>query len=167
MASDEKVIAHALPNIEVACRLRSARLFGVHPTRPTSANFNRHNRAISARRSCLGARAMASRVQGAIRDCPVRLRLKDRVHALEQARGRYARNHPHHHSAILYADRICRQLRRPSTSGSWAAFTPAPGGAMMMGALGVKGQSNQGLFKKGKAVDLAQSLKRSSMLRRR
>ena len=30
----------------------------------------------------------------------------------------------------------------------------------MMGALGVKGQSNQGLFKKGKAVDLAQSLKR-------
>lgn len=39
-----------------------------------------HNGATGARLSCLGTTRMASRAQGAIRDCPVRLRLKDRVH---------------------------------------------------------------------------------------
>ncbi len=30
--------------------------------------------------ACLAASSMASKAQGVIRDCPVRLRLKDRVH---------------------------------------------------------------------------------------
>jgi hypothetical protein len=42
-----------------------------------------HNAAKGARRSCLGTVTMASKTQGAYRDCPVRLRLKYRVHAPE------------------------------------------------------------------------------------
>jgi hypothetical protein len=38
---------------------------------------------IDMNRSCPVAESMASRAQGAIRDCPVRLRLKHRVHAPE------------------------------------------------------------------------------------
>jgi hypothetical protein len=43
-------------------------------------NLNHHNRAT---RSCLVATPMASTTQGVIRDYPVRLRLKYRVHAPE------------------------------------------------------------------------------------
>ena len=46
-----------------------------------SMTFNHHNDATDVRRSCSGATAVASRVQGVIRDYPVRLRLKYRVHA--------------------------------------------------------------------------------------
>jgi len=46
-------------------------------------NFNHHNDATEVRRACLGATYMASITQGVIRDYPVRLRLKDRVHAPE------------------------------------------------------------------------------------
>jgi hypothetical protein len=42
-----------------------------------------HNGATGARRSCLAEARMASKPQGVIRDCPVRLRLKYRVHAPE------------------------------------------------------------------------------------
>jgi hypothetical protein len=48
-----------------------------------SGNFYLHNGATGATRSCLGITPMASRAQGAVRDCPVRLRLKHRVHAPE------------------------------------------------------------------------------------
>jgi hypothetical protein len=46
-----------------------------------------HNAAKGARRSCLGTVTMASKTQGAYRDCPVRLRLKYRVHAPEKGEG--------------------------------------------------------------------------------
>ena len=42
-----------------------------------------HNGAIGARPSCLAEVRMASKAQGVIRDYPVRLRLKYRVHAPE------------------------------------------------------------------------------------
>jgi len=42
-----------------------------------------HKAEIDMNRSCSVGRSMASRAQGAVRDCPVRLRLKDRVHAPE------------------------------------------------------------------------------------
>ena len=42
-----------------------------------------HNGATDARPSCLTELSMASRAHGVIRDCPVRLRLKYRVHAPE------------------------------------------------------------------------------------
>ena len=42
-----------------------------------------HNSAIGARPSCLAEVRMASKAQGVIRDYPVRLRLKYRVHAPE------------------------------------------------------------------------------------
>jgi hypothetical protein len=42
-----------------------------------------HNGATGARPSCLAKVRMASKSQGVIRDCPVRLRLKYRVHAPE------------------------------------------------------------------------------------
>jgi ornithine cyclodeaminase/alanine dehydrogenase-like protein (mu-crystallin family) len=42
-----------------------------------------HNGATDARPSCLAKVRMASKVQGVVRDCPVRLRLKYRVHAPE------------------------------------------------------------------------------------
>jgi hypothetical protein len=48
-----------------------------------SMNFNHHNGATDARRSCLVAKIMASKPQGVFRDYPVRLRLKHRVHAPE------------------------------------------------------------------------------------
>jgi hypothetical protein len=44
---------------------------------------NDHNDATGARPSCLAEVGMASKAQGAVRDCPVRLRLKHRVHAPE------------------------------------------------------------------------------------
>jgi hypothetical protein len=37
--------------------------------------------AFGAAPSCLGAACVASKGQGVVRDCPVRLRLKNRVHA--------------------------------------------------------------------------------------
>ena len=42
-----------------------------------------HNGATDARSSCLAKVRMASKAQGVIRDYPVRLRLKYRVHAPE------------------------------------------------------------------------------------
>lgn len=42
-----------------------------------------HNGATGARPSCLAEVRMASSAQGVIRDYPVRLRLKHRVHAPE------------------------------------------------------------------------------------
>jgi hypothetical protein len=42
-----------------------------------------HNDATDARPSCLAEVHMASKAQGVIRDYPVRLRLKYRVHAPE------------------------------------------------------------------------------------
>jgi hypothetical protein len=42
-----------------------------------------HNAATYSRPSCLAEVRMASRAQGVIRDYPVRLRLKYRVHAPE------------------------------------------------------------------------------------
>lgn len=42
-----------------------------------------HNGAAGARPSCLAVIRMASKAQGVIRDYPVRLRLKYRVHAPE------------------------------------------------------------------------------------
>ena len=45
-----------------------------------SMNFYHHNGATGATRSCLGTTRMASKAQGVIRDCPVRLRPKYRVH---------------------------------------------------------------------------------------
>ena len=42
-----------------------------------------HNGATDARPSCLAEVRMASKAQGVIRDYPVRLRLKYRVHAPE------------------------------------------------------------------------------------
>jgi hypothetical protein len=45
--------------------------------------FNHHNDATEATRSCHGATPMASKAQGVLRDYPVRLRLKYRVHAPE------------------------------------------------------------------------------------
>ena len=42
-----------------------------------------HNGATGAGPSCLAEVRMASKAQGVIRDCPVRLRLKYRVHAPE------------------------------------------------------------------------------------
>ena len=42
-----------------------------------------HNGATGARPSCLAEVRMASKAQGVIRDYPVRLRLKYRVHAPE------------------------------------------------------------------------------------
>jgi hypothetical protein len=42
-----------------------------------------HNGATGARPSCLAEVRMASKPQGVIRDYPVRLRLKYRVHAPE------------------------------------------------------------------------------------
>ena len=42
-----------------------------------------HKGATGARPSCLADVRMASKPQGVIRDVPVRLRLKDRVHSPE------------------------------------------------------------------------------------
>jgi hypothetical protein len=42
-----------------------------------------HNTEINTNRSCFVAKSMASKAQGVIRDYPVRLRLKYRVHAPE------------------------------------------------------------------------------------
>jgi hypothetical protein len=42
-----------------------------------------YNVATTAARTCLVATSVASRAQGVIRDYPVRLRLKHRVHAPE------------------------------------------------------------------------------------
>jgi hypothetical protein len=48
-----------------------------------SMKFNHHNDATDVPRSCHGTTPMASKVQGVLRDYPVRLRLKYRVHAPE------------------------------------------------------------------------------------
>jgi hypothetical protein len=57
-----------------------------------SMKFNHHNDATDVPRSCHGTTPMASKVQGVLRDYPVRLRLKYRVHAPELGRGRHARS---------------------------------------------------------------------------
>ena len=48
-----------------------------------SMTFTHHKGATDPRRTCPGATVMASRLDGVIRDYPVRLRLKYRVHAPE------------------------------------------------------------------------------------
>jgi hypothetical protein len=48
-----------------------------------SMKFNYHNDATEVTRSCHGTTPMASKDQGVLRDYPVRLRLKHRVHAPE------------------------------------------------------------------------------------
>jgi len=81
----------------------------------TTMNFNHHNDATDARCSCPGEIPMPSRAQGVIRDYPVRLRLKDRVHAPEWVGDAMpATTRDHHFQGAV----DCRSLRQWSTGAS-------------------------------------------------